>query len=107
MNSTLPQRLPYSRDSSGQVAQHQLRLEAQDAIAGPAQKAVTPRIGGAPTLMNAAIHFDDEPRCGSEEIAEFRSCVAAGACAEPPDDVCVAPPPLPIDHEARCGTTRF
>jgi hypothetical protein len=33
-------------------------------------------------------------------VSEFRACVSAGACAEPPGEGCVAPRPFPIDHEA-------
>ena len=55
-------------DGVVEVTQHELRIQADDAIAEPAQLAITTRVRGPAARVIAAIHFDDERNARSEEI---------------------------------------
>jgi len=62
------ERLPHEPNCERQLAEHELRREADHAIARESEGAVPAPIGAAPTGVIAAIDLDDEARRGGTEI---------------------------------------
>ena len=56
------------RDRGRQIAKHQLRVQPHHPVPSAGELPITTRVSALPTGVVTAIHFDDQPDAGREEI---------------------------------------